>query len=51
LEAGGRVSDYHGNLTEEALTGKGILATNGYIHDQAVAVLTLGDQAPRPKLD
>ncbi len=48
LEAGGRVSDYHGNVTREALSGKRILATNGHVHEQAVAVLTLGDAAPRP---
>jgi len=47
-EAGGRVSDYHGELTLEARRGHGILASNGRIHDQGVAVLTLGDAAPLP---
>lgn len=51
LEAGGNVSDYEGNLTAAALSGQGILATNGFIHDQAVTVLTLGDQAPRPHVE
>lgn len=47
-EAGGRVSDFQGNLTEQALRGSQILATNGHVHDQAVRVLVEGDAAPRP---
>ena len=47
-EAGGRVTGYDGQVTREALGGNGILATNGHLHDQAVAVLTQGAAAPRP---
>jgi myo-inositol-1(or 4)-monophosphatase len=47
-EAGGRVSDYHGQPNGDAYSGRMILATNGYLHDQAVAVLAQGDAAPRP---
>ncbi|MBN1679416.1 MAG: inositol monophosphatase [Anaerolineae bacterium] len=48
LEAGGRVSDYHGSLNRDALCGSRTLATNGHVHDQAVAVLTRGEDAPLP---
>ncbi|NLX09488.1 MAG: inositol monophosphatase [Chloroflexi bacterium] len=47
-EAGGRISDFSGQPSEEAYSGRRILASNGLLHDQAVAVLTLGDKAPRP---
>lgn len=51
LEAGGAVSDYHGDRTsDDPYYGRYVLATNGHIHDQAVAVLTQGDAAPRPVL-
>jgi myo-inositol-1(or 4)-monophosphatase len=47
-EAGGRVSDYRGELSRDALTGNYILATNDLLHAQAVTVLTEGENAPRP---
>jgi myo-inositol-1(or 4)-monophosphatase len=48
-EAGGQVSDYEGQLSRTALSGSRIVASNGYLHDQALAVIQLGDAAPRPK--
>jgi myo-inositol-1(or 4)-monophosphatase len=48
LEAGGRVTDYSGVDTLDARGGHRILASNGLLHDQAIAVLTMGDQAPKP---
>lgn len=48
-EAGGRVSDYEGQISRTALSGSRIVASNGYLHDQALAVIQLGDAAPRPK--
>jgi myo-inositol-1(or 4)-monophosphatase len=50
-EAGGTVTDFSGQLTHAALSGSQILASNSLIHDQAVAVLTLGDAAPLPQVD
>lgn len=50
LEAGGKVTDYEGALSRTALSGQRILATNGLLHEQALAVLQLGDAAPRPAL-
>jgi len=47
-EAGGRISDYAGARSREALNGHEIVASNGHIHDQMVAVLAHGDDAPRP---
>lgn len=47
-EAGGRVTDYAGELSRAALSGSGTLATNGLLHDQALAVLQLKDAAPLP---
>lgn len=47
-EAGGRVSDFAGELSEAALSGAQILATNGRVHEQALAVLQQGAAAPRP---
>ncbi|MCZ7541056.1 MAG: inositol monophosphatase [Anaerolineae bacterium] len=47
-EAGGTVSDYAGQLSREALSGQRILATNGLVHAQALAVIQHGDGAPRP---
>lgn len=47
-EAGGRVSDYRGARSLQARRGHQIVASNGRVHDQIVAVLTLGDDAPRP---
>jgi myo-inositol-1(or 4)-monophosphatase len=49
-EAGGRVSDYSGNRNGDAYRGQKILASNGHVHDQALAVLTLGTKAPRPNI-
>ncbi|MBN2304924.1 MAG: inositol monophosphatase, partial [Anaerolineae bacterium] len=48
-EAGGRVSDWHGDLTPAALNGDQTLATNGRVHEQAMRVLIEGDNAPRPE--
>jgi myo-inositol-1(or 4)-monophosphatase len=47
-EAGGRVTDYKGALSKDALSGSTIVASNGHLHDQALAVIQLGDAAPRP---
>ncbi len=47
-EAGGKVSDYAGDLSQKALSGNQIVATNGHVHHQALAVIQLGDAAPRP---
>jgi myo-inositol-1(or 4)-monophosphatase len=47
-EAGGKVTDYAGARSERALRGHQIVATNGFLHEQALAVIQLGDQAPRP---
>ena len=47
-EAGGKVTDYAGARSERALLGHQIVATNGFLHEQALAVIQLGDQAPRP---
>jgi myo-inositol-1(or 4)-monophosphatase len=47
-EAGGRVSDYTGVLSRDALSGSIIVASNGHLHDQALAVIQLGDAAPLP---
>lgn len=47
-EAGGRVSDYSGARSTQALRGHQIVASNGRVHDQMVTVLTQGDAAPRP---
>jgi myo-inositol-1(or 4)-monophosphatase len=48
-EAGGKVSDYAGDLSQKALSGNQIVASNGYLHDQMLAVIQLGDAAPRPR--
>jgi hypothetical protein len=42
------VSDYAGDLSQKALSGNQIVATNGHVHHQALAVIQLGDAAPRP---
>jgi myo-inositol-1(or 4)-monophosphatase len=47
-EAGGKITDYAGELSQVALRGHRIVASNGYVHDQALAVIQLGDAAPRP---
>lgn len=47
-EAGGIVSDYDGQLSRDSLSGTHTLATNGRLHEQALAVFQLGDDAPRP---
>ncbi len=47
-EAGGRVSDYRGERSIQALRGHQIVASNGRVHDQMVTVLAQGDAAPRP---
>jgi myo-inositol-1(or 4)-monophosphatase len=46
-EAGGRVSNYRGGM-EHVYTGREIIASNALIHDRLLAVLILGDSAPRP---
>ncbi len=47
LEAGGRASNYHG--TREGLfEGAEVVASNGLIHEQMLAVLNQGDAAPLP---
>ncbi len=48
-EAGGTVTDYRGTLSRDALSGTQTLATNGLLHDQALAVLQQGDAAPLPQ--
>lgn len=48
LEAGGRVTDYDGAYSRAARSGRPILATNGHIHAQMLAVLQRGADAPRP---
>lgn len=50
-EAGGRISDYHGERSVQALRGHQIVASNTLVHDQMVAVLTQGDAAPRPVVE
>lgn len=47
-EAGGRISDFAGALSPAALSGQQIVASNGLLHDQALAILQRGDAAPRP---
>lgn len=47
-EAGGRISDFAGEISRDALSGASIVASNGLLHDQALAVLQQGDAAPRP---
>ena len=47
-EAGGRISNYRGQMDGGVYHGRQFVASNGLIHDQIVAVLTLGENAPRP---
>jgi len=49
-EAGGRVTDFHGEVSRDALSGTHILATTGLgqLHEQAIAVLRDKANAPRP---
>jgi myo-inositol-1(or 4)-monophosphatase len=47
LEAGGRISDYRGQ-TGALYRGRQVVASNGLIHEQILAVIDLGDAAPRP---
>lgn len=49
-EAGGRITDYSGARSLPALRGNQIVASNGRVHDQMIAVLTQGDDAPRPNI-
>jgi hypothetical protein len=35
-------------LSQKALSGNQIVASNGHLHDQMLAVIQLGDAAPRP---
>jgi fructose-1,6-bisphosphatase/inositol monophosphatase family enzyme len=49
LEAGGKVTDFAGEWSQDAQSGTRILASNGHVHDQAVTVIRLGDAAPRPQ--
>ncbi|MEP7288976.1 MAG: inositol monophosphatase family protein [Chloroflexota bacterium] len=46
-EAGGRVSNYHGQR-EGVYEGDEVVASNGLIHDRMLTVLVLGNAAPRP---
>lgn len=46
-EAGGRITDFHGG-TATVYQGREIAASNGSIHDDLLAVLLLGQDAPRP---
>ncbi|MCB9451292.1 MAG: inositol monophosphatase [Anaerolineaceae bacterium] len=39
LEAGGRVTDYSGGEGDTLMSGKQVLASNGLIHDQMLAVI------------
>lgn len=48
-EAGGKVTDYRGDVSRDALSGTQTLATNGLVHDEALAVLQQGADAPLPK--
>jgi myo-inositol-1(or 4)-monophosphatase len=50
LEAGGTVTDYEGKISPDGLSGTRIVASNGHIHEQALTVIRLRDQAPRPSL-
>lgn len=45
-EAGGRVSDYAGASMERAYAGYEVVASNGQIHDQMLAVLAERETAP-----
>jgi myo-inositol-1(or 4)-monophosphatase len=47
-EAGGKVTDFAGERSRAALSGNRIVASNTLLHDQALAVIQLGDAAPRP---
>lgn len=47
-EAGGRVTDFDGQWPPLAQLGARVLATNGLIHEEALAVFRLGDAAPLP---
>jgi myo-inositol-1(or 4)-monophosphatase len=44
-EAGGRVSDYHGRVAR-AYAGSEVVASNGLLHDQMLAVLAETETAP-----
>ncbi len=48
-EAGGRLSNYRGQLNDQVYTGEEIVATNGLIHEDVLAVLVLGNSAPQAK--
>lgn len=48
-EAGGKVTDYHGNQTEVFQKRPRVVASNGSIHDEMIEVLRLGKAAPRPQ--
>lgn len=50
LEAGGKVTDFQGQMSPEGLGGSRIVATNGHLHDQVLTVIRLGDAAPRPQV-
>jgi myo-inositol-1(or 4)-monophosphatase len=45
-EAGGRVSDYTGNGLDRAYSGIEVVASNGLIHDQLLAVLAEQETTP-----
>jgi myo-inositol-1(or 4)-monophosphatase len=48
LEAGGQISDFRGELSQTALSGEYIVASNGHLHEQVLIVLREGARAPRP---
>lgn len=47
-EAGGKVTDFEGQWSEDAYLGHRIVVTNGLLHEQTLEVIRLGDAAPRP---
>ncbi len=48
-EAGGQFSDYAGNPLAFQMKKIRMVASNGNIHDEMIAVLQQGENAPRPK--
>jgi len=48
VEAGGHASNFHGQV-DGLYQGREIVATNGLIHERMLAVIVLGQAAPRPE--
>ncbi len=46
-EAGGRISNYHGQL-DGLYQGREVVASNGLIHERMLTVIVLGQDAPLP---